>query len=383
MPQNSLEQLEDVERLLPPGDARLLIVADRLAFEESGARHRLEALSTRRKITLFTDFTSNPRFDHALSAAELLAVDAAQPVLAIGGGAAMDTAKLACFAASNLESCRREPAEAIAAATSLNGRRNPLIAVPTTAGTGSEATHFAVVYIGSQKYSLAHESLLPDATVLDTTLTQSLPPAITATTGLDALSQAIESLWNIHATPESEQLAEQAMQLAWTNLEDAVHNPNPDNRAAMLHAANLAGQAINITRTTAPHALSYHLTIEYQVPHGFAVALSLGAFLQFNAAVCEDNIIDAQKLQPVRSRLTKIASILGGRGSLTEAAQQAHADWTALLRRIDAPTRLADVGLTDAQHLDALASTVNTERLANNPRRITSTDLRELVESLR
>ncbi len=381
--QNSLKQLEDVERLLSPSGVSVLIIADRLAFEESGAQRRLESLSARHEVRRFTDFTSNPRFDHALAAAEMLAADPTQPVIAIGGGSAIDTAKLACFAASNLEICRRDPVGAIATASALDGRQNPLIAIPTTAGTGSEATHFAVVYIGSQKYSLAHESLLPEAIVLDATLTHSLPPAITAATGLDALSQATESLWSIHATPDSERLAEQALQLAWANLEDAVRSPDADNRAAMLHAANLAGQAINITRTTAPHALSYHLTIEHQVPHGFAVALSVGAFLQFNAAVSEDTIVDRRSLQDVSSRLRKIAFALGGRGSLAEAAQQANTRWTALLQRIGAPTRLTDVGLTTAKQRDALASTVNAERLTNNPRRITSIELRDLVESLR
>jgi alcohol dehydrogenase class IV len=156
----------------------------------------------------------------------------------------------------------------------------PLIAIPTTSGTGTEATCFAVVYIDKTKYSLKHSSILPDYTIIDPTLTHAMPPLVTAATGMDALAQAIESYWGVKSTHESQAYAREAITLTLAYLKAACQN-EVEARDAMSRAANLAGKAINLTETTACHAVSYPITSYFNVPHGHAVALTLASMFGY------------------------------------------------------------------------------------------------------
>src|SRR5690606_13293580 len=137
-------------------------------------------------------------------------------------------------------------------------REKPLILIPTTAGSGSETTKFAVIYENGNKVSVDHPALLADEIFLDPKLTVNLPKYVTAYTAADALCQAIESYWARAATPESKNWAINAIKLVLENAKAAIANPSDLNaRLQLLIGASLAGKAINVTRTTAPHALSY------------------------------------------------------------------------------------------------------------------------------
>jgi alcohol dehydrogenase class IV len=148
------------------------------------------------------------------------------------------------------------------------------MAVPTTSGTGSEATHFAVIYKDGEKHSIADERLLPDYVILQPDTLKTLPIYQKKCTMLDALCQAIESWWSKKVTPESIEYSRNAINLIVANMESYLKNEAEGNKN-MLTASNLAGKAINITTTTAPHAMSYKLTSLYGLPHGHAVALCL------------------------------------------------------------------------------------------------------------
>ena len=147
----------------------------------------------------------------------------------------------------------------------------PILAIPTTTGTGSEATQFAVVYHQNKKYSLSSPKLLPKHVLLVPSFTQAQPLVVGAASGFDALSQAVESYWSGHGTNKSDDAALKAITLATPHLKLGLIDFSSDVAADMQQAANLAGQAINQTRTTAPHALSYALTTDYGIDHGQAV----------------------------------------------------------------------------------------------------------------
>jgi alcohol dehydrogenase class IV len=251
----------------------------------------------------------------------------AEVVLAVGGGSVIDIAK------TIINKC-----------IELSAIIPLFIVAPSTAGSGSEATHFAVVYRNKKKESLVHPALLPKIVVLDPQLTYSLPAWQTAVSGMDALSQAIESYWNRNATAESKQYATKAILLWKESFLSAVKENNKTARAKMLEAAHLAGKAINITRTTGPHALSYYLTANFNVAHGQAVSLFLPAFFLYN--------------QPDK----ELCSLLG-----VNDADEA-ADW---IRRTMKDTRLAttlqELGINKEVILDELLNEVNEERFANNP----------------
>ena len=162
--------------------------------------------------------------------------------------------------------------------------------IPTTAGTGAEITPFSVVYVDKTKYSLAHPSMSPDYVIMAPELTLTLGKYETASTGCDALAQAIEAFWSVNATEESKGYSKEAIRLALDNLSEAVNKPNLENRTAMLKAAHLAGKAISIAKTTAAHSLSYPFTSYHNIPHGHAVMLTLPYFFEVNQYVNERNI---------------------------------------------------------------------------------------------
>ena len=355
------------------GAKSVFLVVDRPAYELSGARLELVPHWGPRDIVEFDGFANNPQLEDVLLGVELYRRTPCDVIVAIGGGTALDIAKLIrCFAGQ-----RHPPADIIADNSLIETTACPLVAVPTTAGTGAEATHFAVLYRDGVKHSVAHPSILPDFAVVDWRFTQSLPPKITAETGLDALSQAIESIWCIHSTEESLAYATEALELVLDHLEAAFHAPTAASRAAMSRAAHLAGRAINITKTTAPHAISYNITHRFGVPHGHAVALTLGPVLAFNANVSETDVTDPRGVEHVREMIDlvlvklKCANAQDGRVRIEE-----------LMESIGCHTRLSELGIAGAPTRKAIAETINVDRLRNNPRALTATQLIHLLESI-
>ena len=332
-----------------------------------------EAL-TEREWVRFDQFSANPCLDEIARGAARFREQPCDTVVAIGGGTALDLAKLIAAIGPTDQDVRatvtgQEPLEGSGAV--------PVIAVPTTAGTGSEATQFAVAYVDGRKYSVSHPSLLPREVVLDPDLLETLPRAVRAASGLDALCQAIESMWSVRSTAASRAGGLSAMRLAWKWLVPFVEQPSADARAAMCCAAHLAGRAIQISRTTAAHALSYPLTSEYDVPHGFAVALFLPPLLRWNAATGASSCVDPRGARHVRTALDAICREAGCPAA-SDAANAIH----DLVARVGGVTRLADVTSVDDDLIEQLVQSVNAERLANNPRRLRHDDLRQLIESV-
>ncbi|MEM7313982.1 MAG: phosphonoacetaldehyde reductase [Planctomycetota bacterium] len=381
IPSTSATQIEHLDEWLQSVSCqRLFLVADEAAFRLSGAARRLEPILAKYHVTVFSDFAPNPNLRSVINGCGILQPTSADAVVAIGGGTAMDLAKLISMAVEQDQPHEIGKVLISDPASQFRPRRVPMALAPTTAGTGSEATQFAVLYVNNIKFSISDASLLPDCVVLDSTLTHSLPPAITATTGLDALCQAIESMWSVRSTAESIQTAAQALRLGLDYLEACVRNPTPEHRAGMMRAANLAGQAINISRTTAAHALSYHLTIEHGIPHGQAVALSLGSWMRFNGDVTSANVHDPRGVNHVNTVLTRIANAFGVPSGI-DAMDIVASRWEDLLRRIDCRVKLSEFDIFEPNQLTEIVTSVNNERLANNPRRISQRQLTELVQS--
>lgn len=261
-------------------------------------------------------------------------------IVAIGGGSVMDLAKAVIH--RGIELSMSIPF---------------FVAVPTTAGSGSEATHFAVVYKGKRKYSLVHPELLPLVVILDPALTYSLSSYLTAVGGMDAFSQAVESFWNSNGTDESRQYATDSMVIWKEAFLKAVQQPTFETREKMLKAAHLAGRAINITRTTGPHALSYYLTIHHNVPHGQAVALFLPLFFLYN--------------QPVN----ELCSLLDVNDEYSAMQMIRHT-----MKQAGLAIDLTGLGLSKENIIDKLLDEVNEERFANNPVAFDQEKLKQLIQ---
>ncbi|MGL5253619.1 MAG: phosphonoacetaldehyde reductase, partial [Brevinema sp.] len=191
-------------------------------------------------------------------------------IIAFGGGSVIDFAKL--FKVTKDNSCSVE--QCFHLKDNLESK-TPLIAIPTTFGTGSEATQFAVVYINGEKFSLDTKKILPEFAIVDPKLSLNSPSYLKACSAMDAFAQAMESFWCVHSTKESEALSVKALELLHRHIVDYVNTADITVAEQVAQASHWAGEAINITRTTVAHALSYKITSLYGVPHGHAVALTL------------------------------------------------------------------------------------------------------------
>ena len=354
---------------------RVLLVRGKRSFTDSGAHRLLPGLERAAKVEQWSDFA--PNTDSADLAVGLRLVEQFEPdlVIAVGGGSAMDMAKLLCAYRGTTGS--EELRERIRSGAAVAERSTRLVLAPTTSGSGAEATHFAVVYIGEEKFSIAGPAMLPDAVVLDPALTVSGSPYQRATSGIDALAQAVESLWSVGATDASRGFARQALPLLLGALEDFAVRPDSDSARAMSLGAHLAGRAIDLSKTTAAHALSYGVTKRHGLSHGHAVAVTLGAFIEAHADAAPARLQAAVDPDRHRSTMDEILAALGA-----EDGRAARSKFTGLLERIGLEPRLSAIdGLTDTGRRE-LAAAVNTERLGNNPVAFGPDELAELMLSL-
>jgi len=364
---NTLEEAQDV--ILQQNPKNIFLVTGRKSFESSGAKSKISKLLSK-NITQFYDFSPNPKLEDVKRGIEEYKDSNANLIIAVGGGSVMDMAKLIKGLATE-----KDPQQSILD-NKISGSNVPMIAVPTTSGSGSESTPFAVVYVEGKKYSLQHDTLLPDEIVLDATLTDSMSPKQTAITGMDALAQSIESYWSVNSTEESKSYSDRAIKLTLENLGNTVNNPNDVSRKNMLTAANLAGKAIAIAKTTACHAISYPMTSHFGVPHGQAVALTLGEVLEYNSKVSEDDCIDGRGVEYVQSTMNELLSLLG-----VANASDGNKKIKNLMQSIGLETELSKLGVDNLQII--LQEGFNPQRMKNNPRRLTLEGLSGILKEIK
>ena len=226
---------------------------------------------------LFNDFTPNPLFEDVCKGVDLFQITKCDTILAVGGGSSMDVAKcikLYCQMSKDKLYLEQEYKD-----TGVK-----LIAIPTTAGTGSESTRYAVIYYDGKKQSVTHESIIPDIAILEPSVLKTLPLYQKKCTMLDALCQGIESWWSVNSTDESKLLSKSSVEEIMRWWHEYIFENTDESAKHIMHAANLAGQAICITQTTAAHAFSYKITSIYGLPHGHAVAVCLPEIWEFMLA---------------------------------------------------------------------------------------------------
>lgn len=351
----------------------IFLVAGKNSYRSSGAEEILGDLLKGNTLTFFNEVSGDPVIDNIIKGMDIFIESDCDTVIAVGGGSVIDTAK----SINVLSSQDSNPRSVISGEKKIVYKGKPLIAIPTTSGAGSEATHFAVVYMEKEKYSLAHDFILPEYSVVDPQFTFELPSGITATSGIDAFSQAIESFWNINANEESRKYSEEAIKLILENIISAVNEPTENNRENMSKAAHLAGKAINITKTTAPHAVSYVMTSYYGIPHGQAVCITLSEFLEYNFNVTESDLMPGLNLSEVRANHKNLLKVLNcrdvndGKNLINE-----------LIKSIGLKTKLSELNITSQADLKIISESVNLERLKNNPRSVSKEDLVRILERI-
>lgn len=347
------------------GKSCVLLVCGR-SFGKLHLREYFDTLENRLgvRVVRFSDFQPNPQFESALKGTAVFRSSGCDLIAAVGGGSAIDVAKCIklCAASEAPEHALHEP---------VKPNTIPLLAVPTTAGSGSEATRFAVIYENGVKRSADDDSLLPGAVLFDAEVLKTLPQHQKKVTMLDAVCHAAESFWSLHSNAESMNYARAALQLVAANAEAYLANTEDGNRN-MLKAAHFAGKAINLTRTTAGHAMCYKLTTQYGIPHGHAAALCVKALLPFMQAHPE-LCIDPRGAAHLDYVYGEIAKAFGCPDAKQLPAYFA-AFTDALLPGIDAPA--------SPEALRMLTDSVNPERLGNHPVRLTADTIRQLYQKI-
>lgn len=277
---NALDSLGDIVN----GQQVLLVTTP--GFRERGAVTKVQGSLFGRHLTVLDRVSTNPDMDDLDVLAGECSNEAARPdcIIALGGGSAIDTAKVLSRTIGSesdtpLSDCFRK-------GIPLDERGGvPIVAIPTTAGTGSEVTCTATIWDFREgaKYSLSGEDLFPRTAIIDPTLTYGLPPDITASSGLDAVSHAFESIWNTSANPVSIALASESLRFSFDAL-PKLRRTGDDHeaRSDMMNASLLAGLAISQTRTALAHSISYPLTLKLGIPHGIACSFALPEILDFN-----------------------------------------------------------------------------------------------------
>lgn len=350
------------------GVRRVLVVIDQGAVAASDTGREIFRQIAGCQHEEFGDFEPNPRWESGANAARLAAEMDADAVLAVGGGSCCDVAKIAalgCRSPTMIDGLAR--GEPIRCAHPV-----PIIAVPTTSGTGSEATHFAAIYVDGRKVSVAHPGLLPAVAVLDDRFQMTMPPHLAACSGLDALCQAMESLWAVSATPESIRYALVGGRLLAANIEASVLRAELPARRAMMVGAHLAGKAINISKTTASHALSYQLTARFGLHHGHAVALTVGHLAASIRETEDASCVHPLGAEHARDRARLAASLLG------VSPSELPARMSRLMADLGLPGTLRCAGV-DREAIPELATSVDPVRLGNNPRRMTTGQLADML----
>lgn len=254
------------------------------------------------EITPFYDVVPNPTVELIDKGAKQVRADAYDVVIAAGGGSAIDTAKAIALMANNDGSCWDYTERLGAEVIRPKAKALPLIAIPTTAGTGSEATPYAVINNPAihQKCTIVNPLVFPTIAIVDPTLMASMPPSLTALTGIDAFSHAFESYINVNATPFSEMIALESIRYFAKYIREAVRNgSNMEARSGMAWACTLGGMAIAHAGTTVPHALGQPLSGLTNAPHGGTIAACLPEVVEWTLPVATEKFaVVAEILDP-------------------------------------------------------------------------------------
>lgn len=343
---------------------RVFIVTDKFMHESGRVSYLTDKIKAEgAKWEIFSDVTPDPDIETVTAGVAKILEFQPDTVIALGGGSPIDAAKAIVYFA----------------AKQIDLRDCPFVAVPTTSGTGSEVSKFAVITDRARgiKYPLIDDTLLPDYAVLDAELTCSVPPKVTADTGLDVLTHAIEAFVCTEANAFTDALAEKSVKLVDHYLLLAYKEPdNREARQGMHNASCLAGAAFSNAGLGLCHSMAHAMGAQFHIPHGRANAILLPVVMSFNAG-CETT------LTPVATRYAELASLIGmGATSMRQSALNLIHMVRRLQQRMGVPQCIKDVGVSAEDFeaaLDAMANAALADRCtATNPKPCTKEDIIEL-----
>ena len=341
------------------GCQKLFLVIDS-SYPFLNIKDAIETLAVEEKVK-FSDFTPNPLYEQVCNGIELLKSSHCDTILAVGGGSAIDVAKCIKLAVLAKEGNAAIIPPLVSQRLAIDGTKIPFIAIPTTAGTGSESTHNAVMYYEGAKQTVTNDGVLPDYAILEPSVLKTLPLYQKKCTMMDALCQGIESWWSVNSTEDSYEYSRKTVELIMANWRKYIFENDYEAAAQIMLAANYGGRAINVTQTTAAHAFSYKITSLYKLPHGHAVAVCLPVIWEYMLSNM-DKCIDVRGEEYLAAIFNQISNAMG-----SETPQMAIQEFRCLMNEMELANPVSDSKVED---LKVLSSSVNPVRLKNNPVKI-------------
>ena len=350
---------------------KLFIVTGANSYKSLNFKDIIERLAIER--VYFTDFTPNPKYEQICKGIDLFKSEGCDAILAIGGGSPMDVAKCIKLAVLADDGINAIIPPMVNKNVVIDGNKIPFIAIPTTAGTGSESTHNAVMYYEGTKQTVTNDGILPYYAILEPSVLKTLPLYQKKCTMMDALCEGIESWWSVNSTDESKEYSKKAVELIIQNWKKYIFGNDDEAAANIMLGANYSGRAINIAQTTAAHAMSYKITSLYGLPHGHAVAVCLPEIWEYMVDNM-DKCIDPRGKEYLDDIFRQISLSMGCIDVM---------DAIGKFRNILLKCRInMDGKELDDELLSLLANSVNPIRLKNNPVQIMRDAINNIYKDL-
>jgi alcohol dehydrogenase class IV len=350
--------------------SKALLVTDRGVRNAGLLNQVISVLDTHQiPFVLFDQTEANPSVETVEAATALLCSEHCTTVIGLGGGSPMDVAKMSGVMATNPGSVSDYEG-----AGKIKIAPVPIIAIPTTAGTGSEVTPFIVITDTARRYKMTISSpyAIPAVAIVDPAMMTTMPPNVTAATGMDALTHGIESYVSIFAQPFSEALALHGIKLVSANLRKGVANrSNMEAMSQLAIASTMVATAFSCTRLGNGHAMSHPLSGFYNIPHGVANAVLLPYIMEYNALACPE-------------KMTYIAQAMGVDVvglSLRQGAVAAVEAVRDLMRDVGIPAKLGPMGLKEEDIVALTADAMKSGNVLANPRHTTPDDIMMLYRT--
>ena len=346
---------------------KVFILCGKKSFETSGAEKLLKKIQNK-EIKYFYKKSEIPVLNELIEIIKEIRNFKPDLFLAIGGGAIIDYAKMA-----NVIDIKTNLAKLIVDYSyPFKDKYTKLAVIPTTAGSGAEVTSNAVIYVDGIKHSFESELLIPDNFFLIPEFLITAPNKIKASAGFDALAQALESLVSKKSNNQSVDYATKSLKISINSYISFLNNPNLKNATEMSIASNLAGKAINISKTTAPHAVSYPFTSLYNISHGHAVGLFFESFFKFNF----NNLNKSETSFDLKKRFKLIFNLFN-----VNDINDFNSKITLIKKKAKLIDNLETLNIDINKNSEKIIKGINLLRLGNNPVKINDKDILKIISN--
>ena len=364
-----ISSIEDINKFIKDESfKKIFLLCGKKSFINSGAESYFRKIQKNKILKYFFKNSEIPILEELIEIIKNIKIFNPDLILAVGGGTIIDYAKIA-----NLIDIREDLTDLIVNYSyPFKKKYTKLAVIPTTAGSGAEVTSNAVIYVDGIKYSFESNLLLPDNFFLVPEFLITAPKKIKSSAGFDAIAQALESLVSKKSNEKSVEFAKKSLEISTKHFLNYLKSSNLNNAKEMSIAANLAGKAISISKTTAPHATSYPFTSLFNISHGHAVSLFFENFFKFNF----DNLGRSETSFNLRERFELIFNIFN-----VKNINEFNLKITSIKKNAKLEDDMKKLDINISKDSEKIVDGINLLRLSNNPVKIDGSDIIKIISN--